>query len=136
MSPYSVLRSAETKSAKIEVCDDTIVRVLFKKESEIDARELKNLFDTYNDLTGGKPFAYIYHAEDGTANLDGEAKKFGRLNPNYFQKVCVAVVVKSLAQRIMADFYLKIMYSKTPYKVFNSLEDAEKWCHGMLQKKE
>ncbi|MGZ4036213.1 MAG: hypothetical protein ACXVPQ_00200, partial [Bacteroidia bacterium] len=92
MSPYSVLKTAETSSAKIEVCSDHIVRVLFFKESEIDARELKKLFDTYNNLTEGRPFGYIYSAEDGTANLNGEAKKFGRLNPNYFKKKCVAVV--------------------------------------------
>lgn len=132
MSSYSVLKRVETGPAAVEVCSDTIVRVLFKKESEIDARELKNLFDTYNSLTEGKPFGYIYSAEDGTANLNGEAKKFGRLNPNYFKKKCIAVVVKSLAQRIMADFYLKIIKSDTPYKVFGNMEDAEKWCRSII----
>lgn len=133
MSSYTVLKKGETQSAYIEVCSDSIVRVLFKREVEIGARELKNLFDLYNSLTEGKNFAYIYHAEDGTANLNGEAKKFAKLNPNYFHKFCVAVVVKSLAQRIMANFYLKTVKSTTPYQVFNTMADAEKWCKGILK---
>ena len=134
MHSYSVLKKAETKTACIEFCNDDIVRVLFKKEVEIDAQELKNIFDIYNDFTKGKSCGYIYHAEDGVANLSGEAKRFMNLNPNYFQKKCVAVVVKSLPQRLVANFYLKIVQSRTPYKVFNSLSDAEKWCLTFFEK--
>ncbi len=133
MHSYTVLKKAETQSALIEVCSDKIVRVLFKKEVEINARELKNLFDNYNDMTEGVDFAFIYHSEDGTANLNGEAKKFAKLNPNYFHKSCVAVVVKSLAQRIMANFYLKTVRSGTPYQVFNTIIEAEKWCLDLLK---
>ena len=127
MHSYSVLKQAETKTSYIELGSDQIVRVLFKKEMEIDARELKSIFDIYNEFTDGRNCGYIYHAEDGTANLNGEAKKFMNLNPNYFQKKCVAVVVKSLPQRLVANFYLKMTRSSTPYKVFNSLVDVEKW---------
>ena len=134
MHSYSVLKKAETKTAYIEFCSDDTVRVLFKREMEIDARELKTIFDIYNEFTIGKLCGYIYHAEDGTANLNGEAKKFMKLNPNYFKKKCVAVVVKSLPQRIVANFYLKIAHSATPYKVFNTISEAEKWCLTFFEK--
>lgn len=48
-------------------------------------------------------------------------------------RIADAVLVKSLPNRLILNFYINIFKPKEPTKVFNSMKNAEKW---LLEKKE
>lgn len=133
MSNYIVIKKVETDVAYISMCDDGIVRVLFKKNKEIDPSSLKNLFETFSDLVEGVSYPYLYSAEDGSVIFTTEGNAYSKQNQHAFPKVCSAFVVTSLAHRLIANFYLKIDKPANPSRLFKNKEDAESWCFQQLK---
>lgn len=133
MSNYIVIKKVETDVAYISMCDDGIVRVLFKKNKEINPSSLKNLFETFNDLAKGVSYPYLYSAEDGSVIFTTDGNAYSKQNQHAFPKVCSAFVVTSLAHRLIANFYLKINKPVNPSKLFKDKEDAESWCFQQLK---
>jgi hypothetical protein len=135
MLPYKVIKHKETRAAFIELCDDKIIRVRVKKGEEIDLNKQIELFDTYNEMMEGANYAFLFEPMDGLSTMNYEARRFATQNPDYYKKVCVGVVVQSLAQRILGNFYFRTLGPKIPYKMFATAAEAERWCHSILLKK-
>lgn len=130
----SVLKRAETSTAIIELCSNNIVYVLGKKNATVGEPEMKQNIEEYNKIINGKSYAFLYYSEDETFVFSHEAITYAKNNQDSFPKACIAVVVKNLAQRIVAKFYLKFSPQKSPLQIFNSKEEAEKWCLKLLSK--
>lgn len=128
MSSYNIIKKSETKTAIISLCDDGIVRVLFKKKVEIGVNEIKENHEAYNKLVENKMYAFLFWSEDGDVVYTNEAGKYSKLKQDTYPKICIAVLVKTLGQRLLTNFYLKISRSKVPFMVFNNLKEAEEWC--------
>ncbi len=133
MSNYIVIKKVETEVAYISMCNDGIVRVLFKKNKEIDPSALKKLFEVFNDLVEGVSYPYLYSAEDGSVVFTAEGNAYSKQNQHEFPKICSAFVVTSLAHRLIANFYLKINKPVNPSKLFKNIVDAESWCLQQLK---
>lgn len=60
-------------------------------------------------------------------NITAEARKFmsNSLNTNYV--IAEAFIIHSLAQRLLASFFIKIDKPKLPTKFFNKREEAIEW---------
>jgi hypothetical protein len=133
MSSYIVIKKEETDAAYISMCSDGIIRVLFKKNKEIDPEALKVLFDKFNEMIEGISYPYMYFAEDGSVVFTTEGNAYSKQNQHLFPKVCSAFVTKSLAQRLIANFYLRINKPTHPSKLFNNQIEAEHWCFQQLE---
>ncbi len=133
MSNYIVIKKVETDVAHISMCDDAIVRVMFKKNTEIGPPEFKELFEMYNSLVEDKSYPYIYYVEDGSVIFTNEGRVYSKENEFSFPKICNAYVAKSLAHKLVANFYLKFNKPTYPSKVFTTMEDAEEWCFQQLK---
>jgi|GEM_PF-963219 len=135
MSAYNIIKKTETKTAFIRSCDDGIVRVTFKKDTEIDPIHVQENFDAYNQVINGKMFSFLYLPEDATVVYTAEGLQFSKENSaKAFPKICTAVVIDSLAHRMIANFYNLVFNSKFPYKVFSNYEEAESWCIELYKK--
>lgn len=136
MSNYIILKKAETDTALVSVCNDGIVRVLFKKNAEINPSNVKENIDAYNALVDGEYYTYLFYTEDDFVVYTSEGLKYaGDHSKTGFPKICSAVVVKPLAHKIIANFYIRLHSSKDlPIKVFNKLHEAESWCIAEYQK--
>jgi hypothetical protein len=134
MSSYIVIKKEETDSAYISMCSDGIIRVLFKKNKEIGPPALKELFEKFSMIVEGVNYPFIYFAEDGSVTFTTEGNAYSKQNQHVFPKMCSAFVTKSLAQRLIANFYLKINKPANPSKLFKSQDEAEIWCSQQLDK--
>lgn len=135
MSTFSVLNKLETQTAIISLCSDHIVRVVFKKDKEINPEQVQENFDAYNKIIDGKLYAFIYMAEDTTVVYSYEGLNYSRQNSHKaFPKLCTAVVIESLAHRLIANFYSSIFNTMFPYRVFGNEEEAEEWCFQLIKK--
>ncbi|MBI3520805.1 MAG: hypothetical protein HY062_15820 [Bacteroidetes bacterium] len=133
MSSYIVIKKGETDTADISMCSDGIIRVLFKKRKELDPDALKVLFEKFREMVDGVAYPFIYYVEDGSVVFTTEGNMYSKQNQHVFPKICNAFIVKSLAQRLIANFYLKINKPVNPSKLFNTHEDAEAWCFEQLK---
>jgi hypothetical protein len=133
MSSYIVIKKEETNASYISMCSDGIIRVLFKKNQEIDPTVLEDLFKKFNEIIEGVSYPYIYLAEDGSVTFTTEGNVYSKQNQNLFPKICSAFVTKSLAQRLIANFYLKINKPKNPSKLFKNQDEAEAWCFQQVK---
>jgi hypothetical protein len=128
MPSFSVTKKAETESAQVSVCSDGIIRVMLKKKKEVNAREFKKLFEVYNELVEGKKYPFIYYAEDSSVIVSDDGRNYAKNEEYSFPKVCNAVIVTNLAHKLLANFYFKFNRPHYPFKVFNKMDEAEKWC--------
>lgn len=128
MSSYNVIKKTETRTAVINLCDDDIMRVMLRKKSEIDLEKAQENIDAYINLIEDKKYAFLFYAEDDSVIYTEEARRNAKVNEASFAKLCVAVIVKNLAHRLVANFYYKFYKPGYPFKVFSDIQSAEVWC--------
>jgi len=128
MPCFNVTKKRETDAAQISVCSDGIIRVMFKKKTEVNGTHFKQLFEVYNELIEGKKFPYLYYAEDSSVIISEDGRNYAKKYEFSFPKVCNAVIVSNLAHKLIANFYFKFNRPAYPFKVFNKFEEAERWC--------
>ena len=129
---YQVLKESITETMIIRLCSDRIVRILGKPNIVLSKEDLQYNISEYNRLIQGNFYAFIYYSEDDTFTFDAGSIQYDKNNQNSFPKICIAVVIKSFAQKLMANFYLKFKPQHTPFKIFNTLAEAENWCHNII----
>jgi hypothetical protein len=128
MSCFNVTKKRETDAAQISVCSDGIIRVMFKKRTEVNQHHFKQLFDVYNELVEGERFPFLYYAEDSSVIVSEDGRAYAKNEEYSFPKVCNAVIVSNLAHKLIANFYFKFNKPSYPFRVFSKMQDAEKWC--------
>jgi len=129
-----ITKKSETDFAVVTLGNDRIMRVMFKKKSEVNSNSFRKLFEVFHSMIEGVPYAYIYYAEDSSAIVTDDGRRFAKEEEFSFPKVCNAVIVTNLAHKLIANFYLKFNKPNYPFKVFGKLEEAEKWCRQQLLK--
>ena len=134
MSDPPIIKKSETDFAVVSLGEDQIVRVMFKKKAEITQESFHILFDVFRDMISGVPYAYIYYAEDGSATVTDDGRRFAKDEEFSFPKICNAVIVTNLAHKLIANFYLKFNKPNYPFKVFSKMADALKWCKQQQKK--
>lgn len=78
---------------------------------------------------------FSYVTENNTVVYSTDGLKYAKENAHKaFPKICTAVVVKSLPQRLLANFYTRLLNRGVPHKTFNHYNEAEEWC--LIQYKE
>lgn len=132
MITYKILKQKESDTAKIILGDDGIVRVLFKSKSELTPEALEINYKLYNELVDGETFPFILSAENSSVDYTAEGRAFAKAHEHDWPKLCVALCVKNLAHKILANFYLKFNKPSYPHKVFSEMKDAENWCFHQI----
>lgn len=133
MSNYIVIKKSETQTAHISLCDDGIVRVMLKRKSEVTRSDAEENIKAYNEISEDKKYAFLIYFEDGTVVYTDEARKRAKELEPAFDKTCMAVLVKTLGHKLVANFYLNVYKPNFPYKVFNEMDEAEAWCLKMYK---
>ncbi len=132
MVNYIVIKKLETKTAHISLCDDGVVRVILKKNSEIGLNEVKENYEAFNNLVEGKFYSFLYTTENNSVVYTVDGLKYAKEHSNTaFPKLCNAVVVKSLAHKLIANFYCNFLNRVIPHKTFTDYDEAEAWCLKM-----
>ncbi len=132
MAVFKVIKVSETATTRISLCDDGVVRVMLKKNSEIGVQQSKENIQAYSDIAEGNSYAFIFYCENDNVVYSEEARTYAKKNEALFPKICMAVLVKTLAHKLVANFYFKFHKPAYPYKVFDKLADAETWCQQQL----
>ncbi len=127
-----VLKEHHFDYASIRVRSDGIVQVN-SGEIYYTMIETMAVHEKINELSNNQPML-ILHVPGEFANVDEETRRFLASEFGLRYVIAQAFVLNSMAQRIVANFFMKINKPIKPTKFFTSQEDAEKWLLSFNKK--
>ena len=106
--------------------DNDLIHYYIKPGQHLEIEDIMQITD-FNDskgITGKYLNLYEFGAD---SDADDEVRSWAAQDSGNHHTIADAFVIKSLAQKIIADFYLKFHRPMRPTKVFNSRRQAVKW---------
>lgn len=134
MNTYKIVKQKETTTAVVTLGNDDIVRVVFKDLAKVTPIEVEENFKAYNEVVNGVAYPFILSGSSSSADYTSEGLAYAKAHENDWPKVCVALCIRGLAQRLLANFYLKFNKPSHKHKVFLNKTEAEIWCTEQLIK--
>ena len=125
---YKILESQTDRASEIEFWDNGIVYIKLKDNIQVEIEDsrkqflfLKSKFDGVN-----KHIILVESVLD--TSISKEAREFGSKKESNAMTLATAVIVKSLAHRILINFIIKIIHQQTmKMKMFDDKEKAIEW---------
>jgi len=125
-----LIQEIKFSHSKVQLLDSKLVRIEISGMSTIGLKEAKEMNDAIGILTKGKETLVLMLADEMT-QFDKEAMDFSASDEGLLYTIADAMVVKSTAQRITANLYLRISRPRKPSRIFNSEKDAVKWLYAL-----
>lgn len=122
--------SKELKSCIVSLIGDDIIEFAVKEGCEVELTDVKEMVLTAGELGGGKMFKNLIIAGE-YSSMTSEATQYMKSDEAHRYTIADAIVIDSLAQRILGNFYLGIVNKKRPSKLFNSKEKALGWLKSL-----
>ncbi|MEN9999172.1 MAG: hypothetical protein RI922_2162 [Bacteroidota bacterium] len=122
----STMKRLENDQVIVILRGDGIVHVSFLPNTEITVEFQQVLLNMYNEVTGGKKSLFIFDGGE-FVSITKDARENAVAIEETTPTKASAIVVKNLAQKIIADFYYKVNRPKQPYKVFWQFDKAIEW---------
>lgn len=105
--------------------ENRIFYVKIERHMKISIDMIAEGYKFINENGGGK-FHNIYHF-DSFADVEPEVREWAADKEGNFNTITDAIVINSLPQKILADFYMFFNKPIMPTKVFFSLEKSVEW---------
>lgn len=127
------MNKIELNKATCHLLEEGVILITYKNDVEIDIDEVIEIRNTTHQLADGKAFVSIYDAGDDTT-VTKEAREISAKDGNIANRKAMAIIVKHLGQRILANFFINLNKKIHPMKAFTNREDAVKWAKQFLNK--
>lgn len=112
--------------AKLQLLENNIVRIKFFDKQAIGVTECRKINNALGALTEGRPARILMIPESATQFNNG-AREFSASAEGLQFTIADAMIITSLAHKILVSFYLKFDKPKKPSKAFTSEEEAIAW---------
>jgi len=113
---------------------DTIICFELKQDYIIDIPDQKEVNQAIEELGSRKKHCVLF-IESKYTTYSQDAIKNSLAPENFKYILADATVIRSLNQRLLADFYEKVMKPPVPSKYFESEEEAVKWLLTFIKNK-
>ncbi len=124
----------ETSTAHISLHDKDVLRVEYKANAYVDVMEFKENLEAYRRVMTTDKVYLLTIANEGAEPSPEVRKIFASKERSVF-KIAEAFVLSSFAQRIIANFVMKVQRPHHPVKFFNSEEEARDWLYSVRAKR-
>ena len=114
----------------LQLFENNLVRIDIKGNYNIGAIESEEITKQLGILSKGKKMLVLMIADEIT-QFDQGAREYSASEAGSKYTLADALVVKNLAQRILANFYVTVNKPKIPSKTFNSEEEAKNWLFSL-----
>ncbi|MEZ4938408.1 MAG: hypothetical protein R2799_12535 [Crocinitomicaceae bacterium] len=123
------MKQVETSKLLVTLRDDDIMHVYIKDRVTVDVDLQTEMLEIYDSLISGlHPF--IFSAGEFLA-ITREAQKNAKKIEDKSPVGASALIVKGVAQKLIADFYYKIDPPKRPLKVFKDFDKGIEWLNNL-----
>lgn len=100
---------------------------------ELEKEDVLENFEASQKLTKGKPYISLVITAPFT-NITKEAREATNQAHYYEHTIAQALVVKTLAQRIMGNFLISLYKKYCPQRIFTNRDEAVKWLNHQWKK--
>jgi len=121
-----LLQEINIEYCHLQLFENDLVRIEIKGNFNIGATESEKITDILGSLANGKKMRVLMVADEIT-QFDKSAREYSAGEAGSRYTLGDALVVKNLAQKIMANFYVSVNKPKVPSKTFNNEEAARDW---------
>ena len=122
-----ILKKIETDFLIAKLRSDDIAHIHVKANTLVDLAVQAEMQRIYNELTPVKiPFIFT---GDEFVSVTSEARKNSIKMEEHVPLPHSVIVVRNLAQRILAEYYYKFNKPKRPVKIVTKFEDAIGWIY-------
>lgn len=111
--------------------ENVVIRI--KPDAELDLSDLKAINSAKNDLVGDDFYTVLFIPHD-FASIDNDARRFSATKEVYHNAIAKAIVVRTLATRLIGTAFLKVNRPPGPTKLFKTEEEAKRWLAKMREK--
>lgn len=126
MNKHRLHKVIETSTANVFLRENDVVVVEYKPDVEVKLEDMIAIHDAERKLTHEKKHVALLDAR-GFVYVSDDAKKFGASEvPAHYRKAA-ALLVDSLAVRMLGNFYLNFNKPKVPTKMFSNEKKAIDW---------
>jgi hypothetical protein len=115
----------------VRMRNDGIVQVNVGDDIEVDLKEAQEIELTIGVVTGGKK-ALVLNIAGANTSATNAARNHSASPKGSEFTIADAFVTKSLAQKILGNFYLNFHKPVAPTRLFDSEEKALEWLKGQL----
>lgn len=123
---HRLIRKIITDDIIIGKRDDGIIHVYYKEHTELDVKLQLETLGYYIEMCGDKPHPFIFEADE-YVTITKEARDNALSLEEQSPLAMSAIIVKNLAHKLIADFYLKFNKPRRPYKVFKDFQEGINW---------
>ncbi len=122
-----------TKTAVLSYLEKDIILVKILENAEIDVPESEENFLASMELSEGKRYAILVDA-CVPVQVTPEARVYGSHPERQKKLIAQAIVVNSLANRLIGNFLIKFNKPPAPTQLFADYETALKWLRKEIIK--
>jgi hypothetical protein len=126
-----LVSESENDSIIYRLYENNIFHVIVK-EGEKVTMEMVNEGYAFLENYGSGRFYNIYEFKS-FADVDPDVREWSSSEIDVKYTVVDAIVINSIGQKILADFYLKINKPKQPTKIFTSIDKAIEWVNFKIE---
>lgn len=115
---------------ELQICNNKYYEIIVNNDTNFTIADLKKLVSVQTELGGYKLPVLILCSEHASTDIELLNTLSKNINNPY--SIADAFVIKSMAQKILANFYIKIYKPERPTKFFNHKEEAVTWLNSFL----
>lgn len=120
------MKKIEGRITTLYVREDDVLVLDIKPNQVFNVSDVHEAIAAAKEFGGGKKFRnLILVGEHSIADI--EAVKLSCSEAGSIYKLADAFVISSFPQKLIANFYMKVVKPVTPTRFFTKREDAEKW---------
>ena len=131
------METIDCKTATLRMLDKSVLLVTMKEDAEVDLAAAIENYEAAMRLTNGSRYVSLVDARKYTTITD-EGRKYALQDKMYTHVIAQAVVITSLATRLLANFLMQFTKKNkvVEMKLFNNYDVAFNWLQEKLVKEE
>ena len=127
---YRIIERVELPHTKVELRDDGIIQFFYGNHTDYTMKESMELEAVVEKMTKGVVHKSLRIAGN-FSNIDMEVMRYLSRGRGTLFTLADSFVIHSLAQKILANFYLRINKPVLPTRFFNKIDEAEAWLKSL-----
>ncbi len=120
------MKKIELEKSSVELLDKGIIHIHLKAGCDIELSDAVLIVEAMGKLGGGKKYPVLIDAGE-FCSLDKETRIFSAAVESNIFTLADAIAYCNLAQKLLADFYLKYNKPTVPTRIFSTKEEALTW---------
>jgi len=128
----NLVKTIETEEAIVGKRKDGIIHVYYRPYTEINVELQYKMLDIFNEITQKQKSFFIFEADE-FCSVTKEARDNAIKMEDQTPIQATVIMVRNLAQKLIADFYYKINRPKQPYKVVWQFEKGVTWLNELKE---